>query len=711
MRLLGLLLLWLALALPASAQDQATLVADSLTLQTGQVMVASGHVEVFYKGQHITASRVVYDAAADHLVIEGPIRIADASGNLITADSAEFTADLTEGLIRTARIVMAEQLQLAAAEMRREGSVTAMRSVAASSCRVCGNGPPLWEIRARQVVYDAQAQQIWFTGASLRFAGVPVLYLPVLRVPDPSLDRSTGFLFPELHSSTALGTGLSLPYFITLGRSRDLTLTPFLTDDGGRTLGWRYRQAFTSGRLELTGAFSRDKLMPTDLRGYLRANASFDLGGDWHLGFDGTLVSDPAYLQDYGISEEDRLVSSLRLMRVTRDSFTSAELTSLRTLRTTESNATQPSVLAGAEAVRRFTPGALGGTATLYTEVSGQRRNATSGADGDGDGIADGRDMGRVSLGGAWARRWVSAQGLTLDAGLQAGADFYRIGQDNSFAGDPARRVVRGAVRLGWPLMRRDAGGVTLLEPSVQLVTAHTSATAAIPNEDSALVEFDEANLYALDRFPGADAVETGARLNLGVTMTRQSLAGPSWGATLGRVVRLDQTRAFSGASGLGGAASDWLVAGQVSLGATTGTRFAFTGRALMDDDLTLSRFESLFAVTGQRASLSGGYEFVQADATQGRAQDIREVVLDGTARLGDFWTLSASDRYDLSSQTTRASLGLGFRNECLAVDLSVSRRFTSSSIVAPSSDIGLTVEFLGLGGASKGRAATTCRR
>ncbi|NBZ87475.1 LPS-assembly protein LptD [Stagnihabitans tardus] len=706
MRLLVLLLslLW---ALPAAAQDQATLVADRLTLQSSKVMVASGHVEVFYKGQHITASRVVYDAAQDHLVIEGPILITDASGSRITADSAEFTADLTEGLIRTARIVMAEQLQLAAAEMRRDGSVTAMRSVAASSCRVCGDGPPLWEIRARQVVHDAQAQQIWFTGASLRLAGVPVIYLPVLRVPDPTLDRAQGFLFPELSASTALGTGISLPYFIPLGRSRDLTLTPFLTDNGGRTLGWRYRQAYASGTLELAGAFSRDRLLPTDLRGTLRAKAAFDLGGDWHLGFDGTLVSDPAYLQDYGISEEDRLVSTLRLSRVTRDSFTSAELTSLRTLRTTESNATQPSTLTGAEAVRRFTPGALGGTATLYAEISGQRRNATSGADGDGDGIADGRDMGRVSLGAAWARRWVTPGGVTLDAGLQAGADFYSIDQDDLYAGDAARTSARGALRLGYPLIRRDAGGVTLLEPHLQLVTARTRADAAIPNEDSALVEFDEANLYALDRFPGADALETGLRLNLGLSVTRQSDAGPDWGLTLGRVIRLDETRAFSTASGLGGAASDWLVAGQVTLD----SRLSLTARALVGEDASLSRFESRFALTGQRAGLSGGYEFVPADATQGRAEDIREVVLDGTARLGDFWTLSASDRYDLSSQTTRASLGLGFRNECLSVDLSVSRRFTSSSIVAPSSDFGLTVELLGLGGASKGRAATTCRR
>ena len=708
MRALKALCLWLALSLPGLAQDQATLVADSLVMQDG-ALVASGTVEVFFKGSRITASRITYDTAADRLAIEGPIVIEDATGNKVTADSADLSADLTEGLIRTARIVIGEKLQLAAGQMRRAPGVTAMRAVAASSCRVCGNGPPLWEIRAREVIQDATTRQIWFSGATLRFVGLPVVYLPVLRVPDPSVRRANGFLMPRLRSSTVLGNGISLPYFITIGPSRDVTLTPFLTDNGGRTLNWRYRQAFRSGTLDVAGAFSRDELITDKMRFYLRARAVFDLGSDWHLGLDGTVLSDAAYLQDYGISEDDRLVSSLRLTRVRRDSYTSAELTSLRTLRTTESNATQPSALIAAQTRWRFVPGALGGIATLYGDTATQRRVSGSGADADADGIADGRDMGRISLGVTWTRRWVGAQGLVLEGGLQGGVDLYDIAQDDIYQGEAARSLMRGGLRLSWPLIRTDGRGTTLVEPAVQLVGAASHATGPIPNEDSRLVEFDEANLYALDRFSGADAIETGARLNLGVTVTRQAGWG-GYGLTLGRVLRAEDPGLFTQASGLSGLASDWLLAGQVTTAVRGGT-LAMTGRAMMRDDLSLSRFESQFALVMDRRSISGGYEFVQADAAQGRTQDVRELVLTGTAKLAQSWSLAASNRYDLSTRTTRASFGLGFRNECLAIDLSVSRRFTSSSIVEPSSDVGLTVELLGLGGASEGQTATTCRR
>lgn len=714
LRRLALLLgLAVVLCLPAAAQEQATLVADRVALESKTLLVASGHVEIFYKGQHVSATRVRYDAAKDRLTIDGPIRITDAAGNLITADSADMTADLTEGLVRTARLVMGQQLQLSAAELERRagGQVTEMRTVAASTCKVCGNGPPLWEIRAAKVTHDAVAQQIWFDSATLRLGGVPVIWLPVLRIPDPTLDRARGFLTPRIRSSTTLGTGVELPYFIPLGPSRDLTLSPFLTGAETRTLGLRYRQAFDTGTLSLNGAFSRDGLQPGRTRGYLQGLADFDLGGGWRLHFDSTVVSDPAYLQAYGISEDDRLHSTLMAERVTTDSYSAAQLSALRTLRETESNATQPSLLAGAESLRRLTPGALGGSLTLYGELAASRRTSHDPADLDGDGIADGRDTGRLGFGASWTRRWIGSSGLVLDGGVQAGADVYRITEDASLAGSPTRALLRGGLRLGWPLIARDAGGVTMIEPAVQLVSAATRASGAIPDEDSRLVEFDETNLFALDRFPGTDAVETGTRLNLGLTMTREAVAGVSWGATLGRVLRLDDRNLFSPASGLGGAASDWLVSGRLSLGQVGATQVAVIGRAMVDDSLSLTGFESRFALSGQRGSLSGGYEFVLADPGQGRAQDVREIKLDATGRFGDFWTLRASDRYDLSSQTTRASLGLGFQNECLSVDLSVSRRFTSSSIVEASSNFGLTVELLGLGGVSKGQAVPTCRR
>ena len=45
-----------------AAQDRATLVADSVTVQSGTTLAATGHVEVFFKGQRLTAAAITYDA-------------------------------------------------------------------------------------------------------------------------------------------------------------------------------------------------------------------------------------------------------------------------------------------------------------------------------------------------------------------------------------------------------------------------------------------------------------------------------------------------------------------------------------------------------------------------------------------------------------------------------------------------------------------------
>ena len=65
-----------------------------------------------------------------------------------------------------------------------------------------------------------------------------------------------------------------------------------------------------------------------------------------------------------------------------------------------------------------------------------------------------------------------------------------------------------------------------------------------------------------------------------------------------------------------------------------------------------------------------------------------------------------------ISTRSTRTSAGVGleFRNECMLVDLSLSRRFTSSTNVDPTTDFSLAVDLLGFGGGKKVGPAQACR-
>ncbi|MEO0634278.1 MAG: LPS-assembly protein LptD, partial [Pseudomonadota bacterium] len=243
-----LILVW---PIAAIAQDAppAILVADEIVITADRELIASGNIEAFQGTTRMTAQRISYDPDTETLLITGPITIDDGNGAVILADQAQLSRDLQDGLLTGARLVLDDQLQLAAVQMNRVGGrYTQLYKTAVTSCRICENDPrpPLWQIRAKRIVHDREAQQLYFDEAQLLWRNTPIFYLPRLRMPDPTLDRASGFLFPEVTSNSRLGTGIKVPYFIKLGNHRDLTLTPYLSNQT-RTLEFRYSRPFAAG--------------------------------------------------------------------------------------------------------------------------------------------------------------------------------------------------------------------------------------------------------------------------------------------------------------------------------------------------------------------------------------------------------------------------------------------------------------------------------
>lgn len=710
-RLLALLAVLVTLALPARAQDTATLVSDSLAITGDTRLIADGNVEVFFKGNRLKASRIVFDQATDRLEITGPIVLTEATGEiLILASQADLAADLSEGILTSARLVLNQQLQLAANRMMRvSGRYTALQTVTASSCRVCANDPtPLWEIRARRVVHDEVERQIYFDRAQFRLAGVPVLYIPRLRMPDPTLKRATGFLMPSIRTTSDLGTGIRVPYFIVLGKSADLTLTPYLTARNSQTLGLRYRQAFATGLLTLEGSVSRDDLEPGKTRAYLRVRGDFTLPERFQLGFDGKTVTDPAYLLDYGIDNTDRLDSRIEIRRTRRNEHISARVISFQTLRDDEDNTTIPTVIADLTFHRRFSLGPLGGDGGLRLQTHNHSRSSVSPVDGNGDGIADGRDVGRISARIDWRRSFLLPMGIEGTVLGELTADAYTIANDDTYGGRTSRTHGSAGVELRWPWVRTEAGGaVQVIEPVVQLLFASSDAES-LPNEDSVLVEFDEGNLFSLDRFPGSDAVERGPRANVGVSWTRHDPQGWSMGVTVGRVFREADLGQFGPGSGFAGATSDWLASATFTLSDSV----ALTGRLVLDDDLGVTKAETRLALSGAKTALSTSMIWAVADAEENRLVPTQEITFDARQKLTPNWTAKASGRYDFEgNQGTLAGLGLEFLNECVRFDVSLSRRFTSSTSVTPTTDFGLSLDLVGFGSGVAGGPARTCRQ
>lgn len=705
MRLLIALLLWFV-PLAAAAQTTpppATLIADRVSVQGEDQLLAEGHVEVLYDGNRLKAPRITYDRATDQLHIDGPLTLITDADTILLADSADLDPQLTNGILRSARVVMRQQLQLAAAQMDRiEGRYSVLHKTVASSCRVCsGSAVPLWQIRAERIIHDEERQQLYFDHARFEIMGAPVLYLPRLRLPDPTLKRATGFLVPELKFSDALGTGLKVPYFVVLGEHADVTLTPYISTGRTRTLELRYRQAFRHGEIELNGALSRDTLVKDETRRYLFGSGRFDLPRDFELTFNIETVSDPAYLLDYGYSDADRLHSDIRIARTRRDEHVEAALNYFHSLRASESNRTLPSTVAEMSYQRRFVPGTLGGIGKLTFEAYGHQRRS--------DSNIIGRDVSRASARADWRRDWVTQNGLVIAALGELNADYYGISDDGTYPDPITRTAPFAAVELRWPLVKGGARGVThVLEPVLQLVWSDDD-NDTVPNEDSVSVEFDEANLFSLNRFPGADVYEDGLRANLGLTWTRHAPEGWSLAVAAGRILRTEKPSQFSGGSGLNDINSDWLTAIRLS----TGDNLSLTNRAVFDDTFAFTRNELRLAWDDDRLDLASSYVWQEANLVENRAIDSSELVMDADYRFRSNWTGKLNWRYDfVADRAAKAGIGLEYRNECVTMDLSLSRRFTSSTSVRPTTNFGLQVSLNGFGtGADGSSYQRTCRR
>ncbi|MGC9371177.1 MAG: LPS-assembly protein LptD [Paracoccaceae bacterium] len=702
-RILVLLLALLPLAARAQQEAPATLIADRVAVIGNSQLLAEGHVEVLYQGARLKATRVTYDRPSDRLTIEGPLTLITQTDTVLLADSAELKPDLTEGLLISARMVLRQQLQLAANELHRVGGrYSVLNKTVASSCRVCANSPvPLWQIRARRIVHDEQEKQLYFDHARFEVMGVPILYLPRLRLPDPTLKRATGFLIPELRFSDALGSGLKVPYFITLGRHADLTVTPYVSTGRTRTLELRYRQAFRHGEIELNGALSRDTLVKGETRRYLFGEGRFDLARDFELTFNIQTVSDPAYLLDYGYSGRDRLRSDIAVARTRRDEQIEAALYYYNSLRASENNRTLPTSLADLSYQRRFEPGLLGGIAKLSLEAHAHHRRSN----------ADvlGRDVARAATRLDWRRSWTTRGGLRIAALGELNLDYTTIADDAAYPGPETRAAPFAAVELRWPLVKAGRGGATqVLEPVLQLVWSDDDDTV-LPNEDSVSVEFDEGNLFALNRFPGADAYADGLRANLGLSWTRHAAQGWSLALAAGRIVHAETPKQFAAGSGLDGISSDWLTVVRLK----TADNLSLTNRAVFDDSFAFTRNELRLAWATARVDLASSYVWQEANLAENRSIDSSEWVLDAGYRFRNNWIGKADWRYDfVADRAAYAGVGLEYRNECVTLDLSLSRRFTSSTSVRPTTDFGLQISLNGFGtGGDASAYRRTCSR
>jgi len=673
---------------------------DQLIYDTrSEIVTVSGNVQMTREGSNLRADRVIWYRESGEVRAEGNVRVVNPQGDAAYGDSIVLTDTLRDGVVDNLLVVLEDGGRLAADRgERREGYTTLFRA-AYSPCAVVNEDGcpknPTWQVNAVKVVHDPVRNRIRYQGASLNLFGIPIIALPGLSHPDGSGGGGTGVLVPDVRISRSNGFEISVPYYLKLAPNRDATITPHLFTGVLPMLEGRYRQLTGLGAFQLGGFVTYGSRLPLSsaatadrdrgIRAYVEGNGRFQLNPEWSITASGRYVTDRTFLRRYDISRDDRLRTMVDAERITENSYISIAGWAFQGLRATDVQGQQPIALPAIDARWRFDNLPLKGRLELQANSLSILRT-------------EGQDTQRAFAAARWDRRSITALGQELILTGYVRGDVYHA-NDTRLTSVPAYRGVEGwsargiaaaAAELRWPFVGEFMGGTQRLTPRLQIVASPPTKNLRIPNEDARAIELEDSNLFALNRFPGYDRWEDGARATYGIDWA-VDLPRVAVRTTIGQSYRLDrQPSIFPPGTGLAARLSD--VVGRTTV--KVGRRLSLVHRFRLDkDDLRVRRNELDAVVGGRQTYATIGYFRLDRniDPTLEDLRDREELRLGARARIARYWSIFGSTVIDLTNaeedplsqadgyEPVRHRLGIAYDDDCIEIGVTWRRDYESS--------------------------------
>lgn len=698
------------------------------------ILILKGHVEFTHEGNILEADFVTYNENADIVTASGNVRLRQADGEINFADYLELTGDMKKGIVLQLRTLLEDDSKIAALEGRKFEDRQELDQAVYTPCELCGDKLPTWQINGRRAVKDDVNKDIIFTDAQFRFFDVPLMYLPFATQP---LERRSGFLLRAPDYTTDFGAVFKVPYYFALSEDKDLTLTPvFFTENNPLFLG-EYRQAFGSGTFEVEGSITNYKKSEKDkkeeknakdlrkaglrsdfhipeTRGHIFGTYKQNLNDIWRLRLDGGYVSDKTYFRKYkfsGWQTENALTSKGILEGFLNQRDYAAIKTyyfqGLRVGLDHQKRIAQPLPIMEYSAYSPTDP--LGGRFKFDGNLLNLYRQT---------GLNMQRGIGALS----WQRPWNTPIGQVFTVFASTRGDLYQVEHENNIGRrERQRRLLQdkdksvewknieknGGARFfpqtgfdwRWPFITTFCQQSFVVSPVGQLVAAPDRPIGAdnhkIPNQDSQDPEFNDANLFNPDRFPGYDRIDTGSRgVYGGEFLTTGSLFGDI-------ELFLGQSYAFSNhqearrVRGLKRQASDYV--GRIE--ATPYPWLSFNYRFRLDQKTFNSRIGEVGGSLGPAiAKLSGTYLFVSKHAGTPENRNFSQANLSISSQFTKYWSIVGTVIKNFQKLTAAEKLqkiknhngilsegvGLNYRDDCFGFGFSVTKQNYKSADLNP---------------------------
>ena len=658
------------------------LISDTISYdKMSENLSATGNVKVIYEKTTLSAENISYDKKNDKLSIIGNFTINDGENIIISDNDAIINTKFRNGLIKGARAIINEKLQISAQSLnQKDVNYNIFNTVVASTCEICANNPtPFWQIRARKIIHDKEKQKIFFENARLDFLGLPILYIPALNIPEPGIERASGVLVPQFSTSDKVGFSAKLPYYIVLDNNKDLTLTPFVMSKNSLILETEYRQFTKNGFFELSNAFSiKDNFNKGRLNGFIEGNGTFALRKNYELDFNIDLANTIDFKNgekpfknnyDYAEPEDDRLKNTFNISKTTTNSFFRLGTSYTQSFRykdfdgdgLKEEDPNVPVILPEVYFKKNYKNNIFGGNYALSAH-SINLENASNG------------QYSRIGGKLDWKRSWKTSSGLNFGSLAQFNANTYLI--ENDFY---KNAMPLGMIEARYPLKKSSYKISHMFEPIAQVIFAPDRLTGYLNSNqntsDSTTAEFEETNLFSTNRFPGFDEIESGSRANIGGKYILYEPNGWEFTTTAGRVFRQKNLKQFdsSKSTGLDKLNSDYVSAFSLS----SPQNFKILTRLLLDDKMDASKNETKLNFSTTKYTTDIGYVWLDKQSILNLDNHQHEVNISTDYMINKNWKFGADWRQNINTHSPiSGNFNVIFENDCAKMNFSLDLKY-----------------------------------
>jgi LPS-assembly protein len=727
-------------AKPAT-KEQMLVRADELHYdQTNERVAAVGNVQIYYSGSSLEGDKVIYDQRTKRLHAEGNVRLSEPDGKITYGEILDLSDDFRDGFVDSLRLDMPQQTRFAATRAdRQSGDITVFQNGVYTACEPCQDDPrkpPKWQVKATRIIHNQADKMMYFEDAKLEFFGWPIAWLPYFSAPDPTAKRVSGFLMPNFHSSSMYGLAITTPYYWALAPNYDVTFSPMITSSQGPLLQaeWRHRLLDGSYNIRAAGIFQTDRQTfvnagdtpgDRDFRGSIQSAGQFSLTDKWVWGWDGTLISDRSFFQDYGLY---RGIQQNNLLRSTPDYVLSQTYLTGRGDRSyfdiramyfygfasVDDQKTIPVVHPVIDHDYTVAQPVFGGELSFRSNLTSLSRasaafDAITTAAVTGNFCTLSADPAlktvnncllrgvpgtytRASTEASWRRTIVDPYGQLFTPFVSLRADFAAVdvapdpGVSNYIKtgqNDVARFMPTVGLEYRYPFINIQPWGTQTIQPIAQIIARpNETQIGAFPNEDAQSLNLDTSNLFRVDKFSGWDRVEGGGRLNAGLQYTAQFNRGGQVSAVFGQSYQLFGLNSFAQGgptntgigSGLDTNVSDYVASATFQPNQT----FTFTSRLRFgESDFTLQRTELQSTANFERWSTTLVYGNYAAQPALGVLDRREGIIASAKAKIDPSWSVLGAIRYDLkSAQISGTSVGAGYVDDCFIVALNYLSEF-----------------------------------